>query len=239
MSRFWWGHEEGNRGISWVSWKKLCQPKGMGGMGFRDFKLFNLALLGKQAWRLTTETESLWARVMKARYYPNGDFLSSNISNHPSYTWRRIHEAKEVLDLRLRRRIGNGLTTRVWGDAWVVPNQLGRVISPQPPGFEGMMVAGLLNDGGGAWNEQLIDNIFLEFEGTRIKNIRLSENAIDDDWFWSAERDGVFSVKSAYRLLVGGFDSLEVGGASNWEREKWLWPRLWKIPVWPRVKLLF
>ncbi|XP_074293711.1 uncharacterized protein LOC141620847 [Silene latifolia] len=239
MSRFWWGHEDGKRGISWVSWKTLCQPKGMGGMGFRDFKLFNLALLGKQAWRLTTETESLWARFMKVRYYPNGDFLSSNIGNHPSYTWRGIHEAKEVLGLGLRRRIGNGLTTRVWGDAWVVPNQLGRVISPQPPGFEGMMVARLLNDGGGAWNEQLIDNIFLGFEGTWIKNIRLSENAIDDDWFWSAEKDGVFSVKSAYRLLVGGFDSLEVGGASNWEREKWLWARLWKIPVWPRVKLFF
>ncbi|XP_074318329.1 uncharacterized protein LOC141655135 [Silene latifolia] len=239
MSRFWWGHEEGKRGISWVSWKKLCQPKGMGGMGFRDFKLFNLALLSKQAWRLMTETESLWARVMKARYYPNGEFLSSNIGNHPSYTWRGIWEAKGVLGLGLRRRIGDGLSTRVWGDAWVVSNQMGRVITPQPPGHADMRVADLLIDGGKAWNGQLIDDIFLGFEGARIKNIRLSESAINDEWFWCAEKDGVFSVRSAYRLLAGGSDFLEVGGVSNWEREKWLWTRLWKIPVWPRVKLFF
>ncbi|XP_074297449.1 uncharacterized protein LOC141628177 [Silene latifolia] len=68
MSRFWWWHEEGKRGINWVSWRKLCQPKCMSGMGFRNFKLFNLELLSKQSWRLTTETESLWARVIKARY---------------------------------------------------------------------------------------------------------------------------------------------------------------------------
>ncbi|XP_074267517.1 uncharacterized protein LOC141590899 [Silene latifolia] len=26
---------------------------------------------------------------------------------------------------------------------------------------------------------------------------------------------------------------------SNWEKEKWLWNRLWKVRVWPRVKLFF
>ncbi|XP_074306616.1 uncharacterized protein LOC141641871 [Silene latifolia] len=31
----------------------------------------------------------------------------------------------------------------------------------------------------------------------------------------------------------------KVGGASNWEREKWLWNRFWRVPVWPRVKLFF
>ncbi|XP_074318065.1 uncharacterized protein LOC141654850 [Silene latifolia] len=239
MSRFWWGHEEGKRGISWVAWKKLCQPKGMGGMGFRDFKLFNLALLSKQAWRLTTETDSLWARVMKARYYPNAEFLSASLGHHPSYTWRGIHEARATLLLGLRRRVGNGLETRVWGDAWVLGNQTGRVISPCAAGNESLMVSALMGDVPGTWNGALIDSMFLPFEGERIKNIRLSENMGHDMWFWSAEKDGILTVRSAYRLLAGGTEFLEVGGASNWEREKWLWSRLWKIPVWPRVKLFF
>ena len=38
--------------MAWISWDKLCAPKSCGGIGFKQLKQFNLALLPKQGWRL-------------------------------------------------------------------------------------------------------------------------------------------------------------------------------------------
>lgn len=52
-------------------------PKCEGGMGFRDFQLFNQALLAKHGWKLLTNPDSLCARVLKGKYYQECDFMSA------------------------------------------------------------------------------------------------------------------------------------------------------------------
>lgn len=42
---FWWGADNGRRRTHWKAWNSLTKPKNQGGLGFRDFKLFNQALL--------------------------------------------------------------------------------------------------------------------------------------------------------------------------------------------------
>jgi hypothetical protein len=88
-------------------------------MGFRDLELFNLAMLGKHGWRLMTNPDSLVARVLKGRYYPNTDFLHASVPNQASATWRAIVAGREVLQLGLIKRIGDGTSVSIWNDKWI------------------------------------------------------------------------------------------------------------------------
>ena len=69
----------------------------MGGLGFRDIELFKLALLARQAWRILQEPVTLSARVLKAVYFPNADFLDAELGPSPSRVWRAIIDGKGVL----------------------------------------------------------------------------------------------------------------------------------------------
>ncbi|KAL0449461.1 UNVERIFIED_CONTAM: hypothetical protein Slati_1502500 [Sesamum latifolium] len=48
---------------------KEVEGKTEGGLGIRRLKEFNVALLCKQAWRITTTSNSLMHRMFKARYF--------------------------------------------------------------------------------------------------------------------------------------------------------------------------
>lgn len=87
MNKFWWRNSKTNKGIHWCKWQDMCITKAKGGMDFKDLSKFNLALLAKQGWKIITQWNCLFARVMKPKYIPKGDFMSAGLGSYPSYTW--------------------------------------------------------------------------------------------------------------------------------------------------------
>ncbi|XP_057251804.1 uncharacterized protein LOC125498516 [Beta vulgaris subsp. vulgaris] len=107
LAKFWWGSTATSRKIHCHNWESLCLPKAMGGMGFRDLKCFNQALLAKQGWRLCQDTSTLLHGVLKARYFKHAAFLEAMRGFDPSYSWRSIWGAKSLLLEGFKWRVGN------------------------------------------------------------------------------------------------------------------------------------
>jgi hypothetical protein len=108
IRRYWWGAENGKRKTHWTGWDSMLRPKSHGGIGFRDMRLFNQALLARQAWRLLQFPDTLCAQLLKAKYYPNGVLIDTVFSGNGSSTWHAIEYGLELLKEGVIWRVGNG-----------------------------------------------------------------------------------------------------------------------------------
>lgn len=102
-SRLLWGSEEGGSKIHWMAWSRLCAPKFEGGLGFREFRSFNDALLAKNLWRILQQPHSRAPAVpaLKAKYFPTSIVLTAGLCRRPSYLWRSLMDARSLLSLHL------------------------------------------------------------------------------------------------------------------------------------------
>lgn len=172
VRNFWWGHDKGERKVHWISWEKLTSPKLHGGLGFRDIRCFNQALLARQAWRLIAEPNSLCAQLLKAKYYPNGSLTDTAFPSNTSPTWKGIEHGLELLKKGLIWRIGDGRTTKIWRNRWVAHGEKVEVI--QKKNWNRLTyVHELLIPGTNAWNEALIRHVATEEDANAILKIHV------------------------------------------------------------------
>ena len=234
IRNFFWGVEKGKRKMHWRAWIHLIKPKSQGGLGFHDLRLFNQALPARQAWRLLTNQESLCARVLKARYYPNGNLDDTVFSGGASATWKGVEHGLQLLKTGLVWRVGNGNTIRIWRDRWIPRNGSGRPVTPQ--GRCRLRRVSELLDNHGAWRMDVVRDTFFPVDAEEIVKIRTSPRMGDDLLAWSPERNGHFSVRSAYRLALEDHlrsTSVAASRASDGRRDVWAF--IWRCPAPPKV----
>ncbi|XP_058768559.1 uncharacterized protein LOC131642300 [Vicia villosa] len=68
QSEFLWSGKLENRSIHLVKWEVVCRPKAKGGLGVRDVREMNKALLLKWKSRILHDNEAIWHRFFKVRY---------------------------------------------------------------------------------------------------------------------------------------------------------------------------
>ncbi|CAM8915895.1 unnamed protein product [Rhodiola kirilowii] len=97
LFKFWWGGANCRRPTYWVKNSLLLTEKLQGGMGFRNLKCVNLALLAKQCWRIINNPELLISRILKAKYFRETDMFNARIGYKPSTCWRSLMKAMDLL----------------------------------------------------------------------------------------------------------------------------------------------
>jgi hypothetical protein len=235
IRQFWWGSKQEKRKPHWVSWETMIKPKFLGGLGFRDLELFNLCLLARQSWRLIQEPNSLSDRILKALYYPDSSFMEATLGSKPSQIWRSILDGRSILAQGLIHRIGDGRNTRIWADNWIPRDNNMRPITSinaNPPQF----VSELIDETSASWNEAKIREFFLPSDVMAIMSIPLSTRRQADFIAWNFDSKGIFSVRSAYHMMVNLKISREnyfegnTSSSSSAVDEKG-WTTLWKTHV--------
>jgi hypothetical protein len=162
----------------------MWRPKSKGGMGFRDLKCFNKALLAKQRWRIIQNPDSLAGKIIKAKYFPRGSFLESGLGNKPFFAWRSIFGAIDLLQEGLIWRIGDGKKVKIWRDKWLNILTTYSIQTPRVLFLEDSKVSELIDQESKWWNRQLISSMFMTNEVEAILKISLSRYGHEDLIFW-------------------------------------------------------
>lgn len=201
MVNYWWISQSYLKKIHWISWDKLCLPKELGGMGFKDLESFNQALLAKQGWKLINQQESLMARFLKRKYYPHSDFLEAPMGERPSFAWRSFLFGRELLQEGLKKQVGNGQGTRVWIDKWVHDPEMGmRAPWIKNNTFDvNLMVNSLIDPSTRKWNVQALQELFVPSDVALI-NAKQPILSRFDSFSWVHTRTRSMTVQSAYCL---------------------------------------
>ncbi|XP_075670141.1 putative mitochondrial protein AtMg00310 [Castanea sativa] len=117
--RFWWKpKEKEGRCIAWKGWNKLCQPRCVGGLGFKKTREVNEALLAKFAWMAASSKQSLYMEVLRSKYNKE-DWLRSEPSKSATPTWRTIERTNNLIEKGACFLLGDGKSINIWADLWV------------------------------------------------------------------------------------------------------------------------
>ncbi|GAU19481.1 hypothetical protein TSUD_77250 [Trifolium subterraneum] len=208
--KFFWGGCEDSRKIPWVSWKSICLSKEGGGLGVRQMREFNLALLGKWCWRMLVDREGLWFRVLVARYGMERGRIRDG-GRRGSTWWREIACIQRGSELgsswfgeQVSRRVGDGLDTFFWTDPWVegVPLWWG-VDGEAWQWWRELWV----------WEEEMLREC-----QSLLLNLTLQDRS-SDRWQWQPDPDEGYTVRGAYQLLTQGSATTDVADKLIWHSQ--------------------
>jgi hypothetical protein len=169
--------------------------------------------------------------VLKRKYYHNSDFMDARTKRGSSHTWRAILHGREALRKGLIKHVGDGSTIRAFDDPWIPANLNGRSLFKP---LEAKITTSKKQEHM-CWSKEKLEVNFIATDRDSIHRIPL-RRFNEDEWLWTQERSGNFSVRSCCRLIESIQRACIASGSSNSEDP--CWKKLWSLPVPPKGEVI-
>ncbi|GKV36996.1 hypothetical protein SLEP1_g45072 [Rubroshorea leprosula] len=192
---FLWGGAVGEKKINWVKWEQVCKGKKQGGLGVKDLRKFNIALLGKWWGRIVMADKGLWKKVIAEKYgrvrEPSFNWLRENM-NFGSSWWRDLSRLNDI-DKEKKGWLVDGLELK-----------LGEGVDIRKD-YKISQMGGWHNDIW-KWSLQWRRSLFSWEEHQELELKEINEKTIargrPDQRIWIHSKDGSYTTKSAYQILA-------------------------------------
>ncbi len=178
---------------------------------------------------------SLFFKVFSAKFFPNGNILEASEKTSGSFAWRSILKAKELILLGSSWRVGDGANISIKGTNWLLDEGHKRIISPLPNLPTDAKGRDLIHGNPPTWNLDMIRTILLPYDADAIAKIPLSDRAPPDRLIWHATRDGNYTVRSGYHMLLQNSKNSNPECSHQGEPDP-LWKTIWASRVPAKVK---
>jgi hypothetical protein len=205
-SRFYWRGAGADFKYHMINWQAVCRPKDFGGLGLINSRIFNECLMSKWIWKLYQQKDSLWARLITAKYMRDGDFYKAN-GKQGSQFWKSLHKVKDLFKWGVVHRVGNGIRTQLWNDVWNTSSPL-RVCFPRIYAIcddRGISVAKCARAGWAFHFRRMLGEAeaieWSEMQGM-LRGVTLTDR--DNEISWALTANKKFSTRSLYRFLTNG-----------------------------------
>lgn len=86
------------------------------------------------------------------------------------------------------------------------------------------------------WNLHLMHQLFLLFEVEEISSIPLNNLLPLDKLIWTETSNGLFTVRSAYKLAMEIYGNSGGASSSNNSNLRCFWKKLWRLPAPHKVR---
>nr|KYP32892.1 Putative ribonuclease H protein At1g65750 family [Cajanus cajan] len=222
MRRFLWANKDRFQAL--VGWDLVTTDKGVGGLGIKDLRLMNLALLGKLIWSMLHDHDKPWVEVLSSKYLKGDSILNAKIPSSSSPAWHSILLALQELRDGFLPKLNDGRSS-LWYKDWTGLGCLCKLVDYVHISDTHLKVLDVYTDD--SWNfnclrtqlpSQLLDQLS-SFPGP-------SNISAQDCFVWSASTSGVYSTRSAYALLKGTTnDTIQ-------------WRKVWKSKLPEKIKFL-
>lgn len=197
---FLWSNDISQRKTHLVGWKQVVEPKKDCGLGIREARLNNEAMLAKLVWKILKSEKSVWLEMVQAKYLKGECILHISPKNGDSPLWKGILKVASKLRSSFRWKIGNGRTIHFCMDIWFGDSELCHQVPQVDPRDFSVTINQVLDEYGNR------DMSILRTEVPQaLRDLLLKANLFtvdeSDRILWNETASGDFSCQSAYHTL--------------------------------------